>query len=137
MNEKLLEPIAYYWQDEKTAYLLTENQKVPDGAIPLYAETLQPLSVGELRCDATTGHVYGVYWYESAPSLGTKVYTVPQPSDADAKLKIAVEALQGIIYGTYHRDRGFKCADGKFSWEDCEQCIDRHVMQALEKIGVA
>ena len=54
---------------------------------------------------------------------------------ADAKLKIAIEALQSILDGTYHRDRDVKCADGKFSWEDCEQCIERHVMQALEKIG--
>ena len=118
MNKELLEPIAYYWADEKTAYLLTENQKIPDGAIALYAETLQPLSVVELRCDATTGHVYGVYWYESAPSLGTKVYTIPQTSDADAKLKISVEALKEL-----HR-RSFP--DGQ---------LGKVAKHALERIG--
>ena len=64
------------------------------------------------------------------PSIVVDVVT-----DAEAKLKIAIEALKAIIDGTYHRDRDIKCADGKFSWEDCEQCIERHVMQALEKIG--
>jgi len=34
--------------------------------------------LGEMRCDATTGHIYGVYWYGVAPSIGTKVYTIPQ-----------------------------------------------------------
>ena len=30
---------------------------------------------GEIRCDASTGHVYGVYWYEGqAPRIGTKVF---------------------------------------------------------------
>jgi hypothetical protein len=34
--------------------------------------------VGELRCDATTGHVYGIYWIAgNAPPIGTKLYTSP------------------------------------------------------------
>ena len=42
--------------------------------LKIAVEALQSAPVGEIRCDASTGHVYGVYWYESAPSIGTKVY---------------------------------------------------------------
>ena len=34
--------------------------------------------VGEVRCDARTGHVYGVFWYEGCtPSIGANVYLDP------------------------------------------------------------
>ena len=75
---------------------------------------------GEIRCDASTGHVYGVYWYESVPSLGTKVYIAARPSDADAKLKIAIEALK--FYAN-------------LDWKDNTELFQQPAKQALEKIG--
>ena len=65
----------------------------------------------------------------------TVLYATPQSSDAEAKLKLAIEALKAIVNGEYERNYATKCLDGKFSWEDCEQCINRHVEQALKKIG--
>lgn len=37
-------------------------------------------ALGELRCDASTGHNFGVYWYNNAPAIGTKIFiNQPQP----------------------------------------------------------
>ena len=54
-----------------------------DAAIKVMQASAESEPVGEVRCDASTGHVHGVFWYEgNAPSIGTKVFFIPQSSDA-------------------------------------------------------
>jgi hypothetical protein len=48
-------------------------------------------AIGEMRNDATTGHIYMPYWFESPPAIGTKLYTsqttATQAAVAAAKLE--------------------------------------------------
>ena len=121
--------------DEKTHDLHSNGQQIfglkplfdspdADAKLKIAVEALQSAPDGEIRCDASTGHVYGVYWYEHlAPDIGTKVYTAPQSSDAEAKLKVLVEFLR------IHANSSYATYD--YSGNE----LNNLGKQALEKIG--
>lgn len=41
--------------------------------------------------------------------------------------------IKNVLSGEYPRDRDKKCNHEKYSWEDCEQCIDDYLHIELQK----
>jgi hypothetical protein len=63
-------------------------------------------AIGEMRNDATTGHIYMPYWFESPPAIGTKLYT---SQTAATQAAVAASLLKAAkIIGAQDVDPAFK-----------------------------
>jgi len=63
--------------------------------------------------------------YTSPPNLQSDL------DKANAEIARLREALQNVLDGNYPSNRDTKCDHDKYSWEDCEQCIEAYIEQAL------
>ena len=77
-NSKLVGARVIDFRDfMKSEYSSTYSIVFTLSQLSKFVELVQANSApdGEMRCDASTGHVYGVYWYEGqAPRIGAKVF---------------------------------------------------------------
>ena len=92
MNEKLVEQLINKYEirgyNSDGEWDSREIDKIKAFAEAYHkAECVDSEAVGEVMCVETTGHTSGGFWYEGpVPSIDTKIFFIPQPSDTEALL---------------------------------------------------